>query len=646
MAEPTENTFTAYLGHDFQSKLMWQLLVEPEFAEKVISNLSIDYFDDPNLKRMFIIILEFYHEYGKVPNLQTKSIQLAINKYKSPNNPIEEESLFSVISRIEMWNERVINKQQMHDGDIVQRETTTFIKQQEWRKFGEFILEKTKNGDIRKKHTLGEIDERLLKISHIGDDEDYGTEITENIEKALRKEFRKTIPTGISVIDSLTGGGLGKGEMGLILTPSGVGKTTALTKIANTAYELEYNVCQIIFEDTVEQIQRKHYTIWTKYPLSKIDENCETVEKQVKEKIQTSKNRGHLVIKKFSQENTTMMDIRNWMTRYQKKWGYTFDIVVLDYLDCLESHKKTADRNEAELAIVKSFEAMASDFDIPAWSAIQSNRSGFDSEFVEAHQTGGSIKRIQKAHFFMSVAKTPDQKEAQLANIRIIKARFAQDGQTFKDCTFDNDKLEIVIQDAKYANVKPFRGLKKYDTEDIDKLESHADNVKEVEEVKPSTSTLIHTHLSQFEEQAILKASGDNVNDTAKNETEEYKRALNNLVENKNNVEEHTEKTTTETPNLVEEVTEIVGDVGEWNGESYVEDTNKIEIQTENIAPTEEPKTEEIEKNEIVDEKKSEDLLVLDDIILSDPDAPTGASASVLDALNKKAKEQGELKKE
>lgn len=34
MAEPTENTFTSYLGPEFQLRLMWQLLVEPEFAEK------------------------------------------------------------------------------------------------------------------------------------------------------------------------------------------------------------------------------------------------------------------------------------------------------------------------------------------------------------------------------------------------------------------------------------------------------------------------------------------------------------------------------------------------------------------------------------------------------------------------------------
>ena len=470
MSEITENTFTSYLGPEFQQRLMWQILVEPEFAEKTIPNLAVEYFDDPNLKRLFLIILDYIREYDKVPNLQNQSILQAVNKFKTPNNVIEEESLFSVIERIKLWNERVLNKSLLHDGDVVQKATTTFIKQQEYRKVGEYIISATKSGEIKNKHILGVIDDKIQKISHIGDEEDYGTDVTEGIEKALRKEFRKTIPTGVEVLDSLTGGGLGKGEIGLILTPSGVGKTTLLTKIANTAREMDYNVLQIIFEDTVEQIQRKHFCIWTGIALSDIDDNNDFVLEKTNEKIKSLGNNGRLIIKKFSQEDTTMKDIRAWMVRYQKKWGFKFDILVLDYLDCLDSHKKSADRNEAELVIVKSFEALASDFDIPCWSAIQSNRSGFDAELVEAHQSGGNIKRVQKAHFFMSVAKTPEQKEAHLANIRIIKARFAQDGQTFKDCIFNNNTMQIIIRDDRYPSLKN-KGMKKYGDAELDKLE-------------------------------------------------------------------------------------------------------------------------------------------------------------------------------
>ena len=528
MAENSENTFTAYLGHEFQQRLMWQLLVEPEFAEKTIPKLSVEYFDDPNLKRLFIIMVEFFNEYEKVPNFQNLSIHQAIHKYKTPNNIIEEEALFGIVKKVQLWNERILNKEMLHDGEIVQKATNDFIKQQEYRKLAEYILDKTKSGEIKSKYILTHIDEKINTIASIGEEEDYGTEVGENIENALRKEFRQTIPTGVSVIDALTGGGLGKGEIGIILSPSGVGKTTLLTKIANTAYEEGKKVLQIIFEDTVEQVQRKHFTIWSEVPLSEIDDNNEYVSEISRKKDRELRHDGgRLVIKKFSQEDTTMKDIRNWVLRYEKKWGYKFDLIVLDYLDCVESHKFTKDRNEAELVIIKSFEAMAGDFNIPCWSAIQSNRSGFDAEFVEAHQTGGSIKRIQKAHFFMSVAKTAVQKEANMANIRIIKARFAADGQTFRDCIFNNDTMKIVIEDSRYANAKAFKKMKKHDSEDIDKLEKVRSEI-----VEKSSTLPIHKAINEFNEKKLI----DKVNDDAINEglSKEMKDAFSNVLgENK-----------------------------------------------------------------------------------------------------------------
>jgi len=476
MSDTPKNTFSSYLGEDFQQKLIWQLLVEGEFAEKAIPQLAIEYFDDPYIKRLFVIIMEFYNEFNRPPNLQNKSIHQAINRYKTPNNQIEEESLFAVIKKVIIWNEMVINKQMMYDGDIIQKATTGFVKQQEYRKLAEYILNETKSGGIKNKYFIGEVEERVLKIAHIGDEEDYGTEITEDIENVLRKEFRQTIPTGIDVIDSLTGGGLGKTEIGIILAPSGIGKSTILTKIANTAYELEFNVLQIIFEDTEEQIKRKHFAIWTKIPLNEMDDRNEEVKTIVYDRIKNKKNRGRLIIKRFSQEDTTMKDIRNWMDRFQKKWGVMFDLLVLDYLDSVDSHKRTTDRNEAELVVVKSFEALAADYRIPAWTAIQANRTGFRSEFVEADQSGGNIKRVQKSHFFMSIAKSADQKETNEANIRIIKARFAQDGQTFEDCTFNNNTMEISIDDDRYNDTSKHKNRRKYAEDKVESLDENSQN--------------------------------------------------------------------------------------------------------------------------------------------------------------------------
>lgn len=434
------NTFGEYLGTHFQFKLFWQILTDIEFGEEIIKYLSVDYFDDINFKKLFLIITQYYDEYEQIPNLNNKNIYHAIKRVK---NNIEEEILNEIINQIVYWNESVLNQKIPFDGDIVQKEAFFFIKQQEYRKISEDILKKVKTGEIKSKKNIYEIEENFSKIHNIGDKEDYGVLLTDNIKSAFNKEFRKTIPTGIIGIDNITGGGLGNGEVGIVLAPSGVGKTTILTKIANSALEDGKNVLQIIFEDTEDEIRRKHFALWSKIPLSEMVYRKEEAYEIVNEHVKKINNK--LIIKKFDEDETTLVDIKKWIETYQKKFGLKFDMIVLDYIDCLEPHKKTTDQNQAELSIIKLFISMASKYNIPMWTAVQGNRQSFNAELVDQTQMGGNIKRAQKSHFLMSIAKTPDQKQSGLANISILKARFAQDGHIFKDCIFNNDTMEIRI---------------------------------------------------------------------------------------------------------------------------------------------------------------------------------------------------------
>jgi replicative DNA helicase len=659
MSETTEYTLTSYLGPEFQQKLMWQLLVESEYAEKALPNISVEYFDDPNLKRLFLIMLEYYRTYEKVPNLQNQSIHQAINQFKAPNNIIEEESLFAVVKRIELFNERILNKSLMHDGEVVQKSTNEFIKQQEYRKLAEFIIAKIKNGEMKNKKIISEIEEKFQKIALIGTDEDCGSDVIEGLEKALRKEFRETIPTGVTVIDLLTGGGLGRGEMGLILTPSGVGKTTLLTKIANNARENNKNVLQIIFEDTKEQIQRKHVTIWTKIKLSELDDNNVLALQKANEHI-AKLGPGRLIIKKFSQEDTTMRDVKNFILREQKKWGFKFDMVVLDYLDCLESHKKVSDRNEAELVIVKSFEALASDLNIPCWSAIQSNRSGFDAELVEAQHTGGNIKRVQKSHFFMSVAKTPDQKEASLASIKIIKARFAQDGQIFKDCIFNNDTMQIIIRDERYVGDR-YRGLKKQGDEEINKLEDKASNLnkvhiaisRELDAEDDDKVAILGDMAKQYLannpneipksviEEAIVVGDIGNFPETVKEISMEKDTEIPKTVDI---IEIEEGKEIEKTNGVIEGATEgategVKEPILDWSGETFTTATNEIEVKIDVIKPTETPKIEEKVIEKTIIEEKNKNIFIPESNFNNPDDVPK-KNKNVYDMLTKMAKSQ------
>ena len=53
-------------------------------------------------------------------------------------------------------------------------------------------------------------------------------EYIEHIEDRYSETARETVNTGWEVIDDLTQGGLGGGELGVIVAPAGVGKTSTV----------------------------------------------------------------------------------------------------------------------------------------------------------------------------------------------------------------------------------------------------------------------------------------------------------------------------------------------------------------------------------------------------------------------------------
>lgn len=62
-----------------------------------------------------------------------------------------------------------------------------------------------------------------------------GFRLFDDIDNDLRDDYRQTISTGCEELDKALYGGLGKGELGLIISPLGTGKTSVSTGFAAAA---------------------------------------------------------------------------------------------------------------------------------------------------------------------------------------------------------------------------------------------------------------------------------------------------------------------------------------------------------------------------------------------------------------------------
>ena len=414
-----------YLGNTFQIQLINQLILNKDFARAIVDVLDSKYFDNQYFKIITQMIKEYYIKYESVPTFETLD-QLTRSEISSDSaRKIVLDTLIQIRDVSFEGHQFVIEK------------ALKFCKQQELQKVMTKAQKIIDKGDFE---SYDQLEEMVNKALQVGEIEEGEHDVFTNLDQVLDEDYRHPIPMGIIGIDNLLKGGLAKGELGVILAPTGVGKTTVLTKICNHAFNLGYNVLQIFFEDNPKIIQRKHFTLWTGIAPDELSFHKDVVMEKVRDIKENTTNK--LILKKYASDTLTMSQIKNQIRKMIAE-GTKIDMISLDYIDCVVPDKNLGDEWKSEGSVMRGFEAMCHELDVAGWTATQGNRSSISSDVVTTDQMGGSIKKAQVGHVIITVAKSLQQKEMKLATIAITKSRIGRDGVVFENCKFDNELMEI-----------------------------------------------------------------------------------------------------------------------------------------------------------------------------------------------------------
>lgn len=414
-----------YLGSGFQIQLLNQIVVDSKFSRSILDVIEPTYFENKYFKLIIQMIKEYYKKWDSVPTFDTLE-QITKSEFQQEN-----------IAKIVIDTIKKVKDAPITGGDFVQEKALKFCKQQELQKAITKAQKVIDSGEFENYDALEEMIREALQVGLV---DDGMLNVFSNLDDVLNEDYRHPIPMGISGIDRLLKGGLAKGEIGVILAPTGVGKSTLLTKIANHAFNLGYNVLQVFFEDNPKVIQRKHFTLWTKIHPDDMSNKKDEVIVKVKEIEQKMDN--ELILEKLPSDTMTMTQIKN-IVRKKIADGCKIDMILLDYIDCVVPEKNLGDEWKSEGSVMRAFEAMCHELNLVGWTATQGNRSSISSEVVTTDQMGGSIKKAQVGHVIITVAKSLIQKEMKLATIAITKSRIGDDGIVFENCKFDNSMLEI-----------------------------------------------------------------------------------------------------------------------------------------------------------------------------------------------------------
>ena len=259
----------------------------------------------------------------------------------------------------------------------------------------------------------------------VGTETNLGLDYKEDFDLRAEELNRTTVPTNWEPVNDLMDGGLGPGELGVVVAPSGVGKTWILTAIGAAAVKRGLSVVHYSMELSEHYVGARYDTVFTQIPSTELKERKD----EVKSKIMALK--GRLLIKYFPPKGVSVKKLNQHIEKMMISNNKP-DLIIVDYADLLLSDSNKTDSTYAEQGgVYIDLRGMSGELEIPIWTASQTNRSAIDSEVIEADKIADSYAKVMNADFIMSVSRKSKDKLNDTARAHIMKNRFGPDGITF-----------------------------------------------------------------------------------------------------------------------------------------------------------------------------------------------------------------------
>lgn len=422
-------------GYGFQTKILTSLITDRDFLIGALDVMDVNYFESESLKFLTNTTLEYFKKYRLPPTLDV---------FKSEISGISREALKTeVISTLkDVWGH--IGAE---DLDYVKDETFKFYRHQAIRVAFEQSLEDFKNG---------EYDEIVRKLDAanrkglLGNK--FGLDYMSDIEyRYTTQADRERIKTGWEVLDDVTGGGIPKGKLAVVMAPTGIGKSWVLAHLGAAALKAGKKVLHYTLELDDIYTAKRYDTIMTGIPYEDLSNNQAIIKKTL------ARFDGKLYIEEHPTSTLSLHGLEANIEKYILA-GFQPDLVILDYAELMKINFNSHTRDDKMLGqLYTDLRGMAGRKDFALWTADQTNREGASKDVIGTDSVSNAFAKMFVADFMISLSRKPKDKVNDTARLHVAKSRLGSDGMTFP-CLFDTEKGKIELYNEQTETGKKQKG--------------------------------------------------------------------------------------------------------------------------------------------------------------------------------------------
>ena len=371
------DTFESF-GIGFQNCVLQGLITDRVFFEKSFETLKDDYFTSDAHKTLWTEIRKLFNKYNTPPSYETVKVEIST----MPDGALKEDTI-EVLLDIQTR----VNRQEI---EYAKDKSIEFCKNMSMK---QAIL---KSVDLLKEGRYEEIQSTIENSLKINTEQDLGQDFFDSFESRRQVHTRKSIPTGFPLLDqeNILDGGLAAGELGVVMAPTGGGKSFMLVNFGYGALAAGKNVVHYTFELSESHVGNRYDSRITGIPTK------ELISRQSEAANQMQRfTGGKLFIKEYPPKVATINTIKFHIGRLISN-DIEPDLIIIDYGDLMKSRRGYEQKRFELESIFEDLRALSMEIKKPIWTATQSNREGFNDDVITIDKVGEAINKAHVVDFF------------------------------------------------------------------------------------------------------------------------------------------------------------------------------------------------------------------------------------------------------
>ena len=432
-----ENPSFSKFGKAFQEDMCHLVLCDRPYADQIAEVLNPDFLELKYLRVFIEKVFDYRERYGVHPTC--KILQTVFRADIENENDVVKKQVRDYFARI--CNTEV----EVEGAEYIKETSLDFCKKQ---KLKEAML---RSVDLLKNSSFDEISEIINEALRLGATSDFGYDYKTDFEARFVKKARNPISTGWENIDEICKDGLGKGELGVVIAPTGAGKSMVLVHLGAQALKAGKSVVHYTLElgDTV--VASRYDSCLTGVGLG----DLLAFKEQIYEKVQNIE--GSLIVKEYPTKSASTNTIKAHLEKLKTR-GMEVDMIIVDYGDLLRPKTVRREKRHELETIYEDLRAIAQENKCPVWTASQTNRSGLNAEVITMESISEAFNKCFVADLIFSVSRTIEDKATKGGRLFIAKNRNGPDGLIYP-VYMDTSSVKIRVMEQSGETIGEIKAL-------------------------------------------------------------------------------------------------------------------------------------------------------------------------------------------